>query len=96
MFNPITELPVDISELPADLRSYLLSLPNQKNPVGRPRLLTFRQRLTIAIRWREVHDAGGRLRGARVSNDTVLPVARKTCVGAFGGLGRGYVAPRRF
>src|SRR5262249_50608767 len=56
-------LPVDISELPLELRMHLLGLPLK--PVGRPRTFPFRQRLTIAIRWREMHDSRARLRSTQ-------------------------------
>jgi len=66
-------LPVDIADLPLELRMHLLGLPLK--PVGRPRALTFRQRLTIAIRWREVHDSRARRRSTQ--DPRTQPILRR-------------------
>src|SRR5262249_29949162 len=53
------------SRLPVELRLYALGLPLPSRPGGRPRTLTFQQRLELAVLWRETHDALAVRRHAR-------------------------------
>src|SRR5262245_44946232 len=43
--------------LPVELRLYALGLPLPNRSGGRPRTLTFQQKVEVGVLWRETHDA---------------------------------------